>query len=228
MPTRERTDQKLRTRHDLLQAATRLIKAGRVPTLAEVAAEARVSRATAYRYFSSLDALLAEAPLDRLVPTPEQLFVDDGSTNPEERLIKADTALHQAIWRNQNQFRLMLARLLEQAANATEGPAEPLRQNRRMDLIEAALAPVRDQFDDVVYRKLCAALALVFGTESMVVLRDVLQMDDPAAREVESWAVRVLARAALVESSRGGRGKPGKHLPRQGSGHSSTRNQSTK
>jgi hypothetical protein len=32
--------------------------------------------------------------------------------------------------------------------------------------------------------------------------RDVLQMDDPEASEVESWAVRVLARAALVESNR--------------------------
>ena len=34
----------------------------------------------------------------------------------------------------------------------------------------------------------------------MVVFRDVLQMEDSAAWEVESWAVRVLVRAAIEES----------------------------
>jgi AcrR family transcriptional regulator len=215
MSTGERTDQKRRTRQDLLQAATRLMKKGRLPKLAEVAEEALVSRATAYRYFSSDEALLAEAPLDGLAPTPEQLFSGDPSINPEERLLKAHAALHEVVWGNQTQFRLMLARLLEHAASATGVPAEPLRQNRRMDLIKAALVPVRNQFDDGVYGKLCAALSLVFGTESMVVFRDVLRMDNRAAWEVESWVVRVLTRAALVESNQSSRGKPGKHSLRR-------------
>jgi AcrR family transcriptional regulator len=208
--TRERTDQKRRTRQDLLQAATRLMKRGGMPTLAEVAQEALVSRPTAYRYFSSEKALLQEASLHSVAPTPEQLFADDPSTDPIERLLKADAALHEVIWGNQTQFRLMLARLLDETAKATGVPAEPVRQNRRMDLIEAALSPVRNQFDKAVYRTLCAALALVFGTESMVVFRDVLQMDDPEASEVESWAVQVLARAALVESNRSSRSNQAK------------------
>jgi AcrR family transcriptional regulator len=208
---RERTNQKRRTRQDLLQAAARLMKSGRTPTLAEVADEALVSRATAYRYFSSQEGLLAEAPLDGVTPTPEKLFADDTSTDPEQRLLKADAALHEMIWGNQTQCRLMLAHLIEQAAKA-EGDREPLlRQNRRTNLIEAALAPARDQFDDGVYRKLCAALALVLGTESMVVFRDVLQMDDPDAWEVESWAVRVLVRAALKESSLSSRERRDRH-----------------
>ncbi len=207
---RERTDQKRRTRQDLLQAATRLMKRGGAPTLAEVAEEALVSRATAYRYFSSERALLVESSLDRVAPTPEHLFADDRSTDPVERLVKADAALHQVIWENQTQFRLMLARLLDQTAVSGATPAEPSRQNRRMDLIEAALSPVRDQLHDFVYRKLCAALALVFGTESMVVFRDVLQMDDPEASEVERWAVRALARAALAESDLTSRGDQAK------------------
>jgi hypothetical protein len=60
------------------------------------------------------------------------------------------------------------------------------------------------------HRRLCAALALVFGTESLVVFRDMLQMDDREASRVESWAVRVLARAALVESNRSSRGNQAK------------------
>lgn len=204
MASHERTDQKRRTRQDLLQAAMRLMKRGQVPKLAEVAEEAMVSRATAYRYFSSDEALLAEAPMDSLMPTAEDLFPGDarGDTlaDPEERLLTADAAMRRVIWGNHTQLRLMLARLLDQAARENGTPGEPLRQNRRMDFIEAALAPARDRFDAASYQKLCAALALVFGTESMVVFRDVLQMEDAAAWEVESWIVRVLTRAALADS----------------------------
>jgi len=228
MATGERTEQKRRTRKDLLQAAARLIKSGCVPTLAEVAEEALVSRATAYRYFSSDEELLAEASLTVLVPTPEKLFSGDPSIDVEGRLLKADAAMHELVWGNQTQFRLLLARLLEQAAKATGVPAEPLRPNNRMDFIEAALAPARDQFDDGVYRKLCAALSLVIGTESMVVFRDVLQMDDPAASEVESWAVRVLTRAALAECDESRRGKPGKRSSGRISKPSAARRESAK
>ena len=50
-----RPNQRSRTRKDLLDAASRLLKQGRRPTLEEVAEEARVSRATAYRYFPSVE-----------------------------------------------------------------------------------------------------------------------------------------------------------------------------
>jgi AcrR family transcriptional regulator len=186
------------------------MKAGRVPKLAEVAEEAMVSRATAYRYFSSDEALLTEETLDAQTPAPEEVFADDPSTDPEERLLKAEAALRQMAWENGIQLRLSVAHALEQAAAANGSPSEPVRQNRRTPLIEAALAPARSQFDDTVYRKLCAALALVFGTESMVVFQDVLQMDDRAAWEVESWVLRVLTRAALAESKQSSNGRRAK------------------
>ena len=50
------------------------MKSGQMPTLAEVAEEALISRATAYRYFSSPEALLAEASLDGVMPTPKKLL----------------------------------------------------------------------------------------------------------------------------------------------------------
>ena len=56
--TAGRPNQRRRTRKDLLDAATRLMRQGRKPSLEEVAEEALVSRATAYRYFASIDALL--------------------------------------------------------------------------------------------------------------------------------------------------------------------------
>jgi AcrR family transcriptional regulator len=194
----ERTNQQLRTRRDLVRAAARILKRGEAPTMESVAEEALVSRATAYRYFPNLDALLAEAPLDELVPDPEVLFANDPSTDPVERLDRAEAALHEMVYENEMQLRVQLASGLSQRVNTKE--STPARQNRRLPLIEAALVPVRDQIDDKSYDNLCAVLSLVFGTESMIVFRDVLPMSPDEARSVKSWALQALTEAALNRS----------------------------
>jgi hypothetical protein len=43
---------------------------------------------------------------------------------------------------------------------------------------------------------LSRALALVIGTEVMVVFKDVLQVSDTEARKVRLWAIRALVEAA--------------------------------
>jgi len=203
----ERASQRQRTRHDLLQAASRLMSQGKLPKLAEVAKEAMVSRATAYRYFSSDEALMGEAALVDRTPTAGQLFSGDTSVDPEERLLKANAFMHDFVWENQTQLRFIVARLLDQAAQSN-GSGEMPRGNRRTNFIQTALAPARDRVDAATYRKLCAAVALVIGTESMIVFRDVLQIEEAEARKVESWMVSVLTQAALRES----RVKSGKDL----------------
>ena len=75
MIPRKPSNQELRTRKDLLQAAGRLMKQGRKPTMDEVAAEALVSRATAYRHFPSVEALRAQISLD--AAAARRLLVDD-------------------------------------------------------------------------------------------------------------------------------------------------------
>ena len=40
------------------------------------------------------------------------------------------------------------------------------------------------------------SLALVIGTEALVVCKDVLQLDDAEARKVKRWAIRALIEAA--------------------------------
>ncbi|MCL4221161.1 MAG: TetR/AcrR family transcriptional regulator [Phycisphaerales bacterium] len=199
-----RTNQRRRTRKDLLSAATQLMKSGRTPTMDEVAEAAMVSRATAYRYFPSIEALLVEAPLDGQTPEPGALFQGDDSTDPVARVDKAEAALHEMVCRNEAPLRMMLAASLERSAR--EGADDvPVRQNRRTALIEAALAPVRDRLSDEAYERLCLALATLFGIEAMVVFRDVLGVDEETARSVKSWAARTLVQAALDESGRSSR-----------------------
>jgi AcrR family transcriptional regulator len=191
-----RPNQKSRTRKDLLAAASRLMKQGRRPTLEEVAEEALVSRATAYRYFPTVDALLVEAPLDGVMPEPDDLFRDDSSDDVVERVGLVNAAIDDVIAANEQALRLMLAHSLQRGANGEASTGFPARQNRRAALIESALAPARAQLDPSVARRLANALAIIIGTESMVVLKDVLQLDVDEAAEVKRWAIRALVEAA--------------------------------
>jgi AcrR family transcriptional regulator len=191
-----RPNQKSRTRKDLLQAAARLVKQGRKPSLDEVAAEALVSRATAYRYFPRIEALMLEASLDLAVPEADELFRDESPDDPIARVERVDTTLHEMMLANERQLRMMLMHSLERGLDGADETSLPARQNRRTPLIEAALEPARKQFRPADLKMLSKALALIIGTEAMVVFKDVLRLDDAEARKVKRWAIRALIEAA--------------------------------
>ena len=104
----ERTAQRTRTRKAIVRAAARLIERGERPSLDEVAAEADVSRATAYRYFPGLDALLSEAAVDALVPEPDMLFDAAPGNDPAARLALVDETFDCACRDREVALRLML------------------------------------------------------------------------------------------------------------------------
>jgi AcrR family transcriptional regulator len=187
-----RPNQKSRTRKDLLRAAARLMEAGRSPTIDDVAEEAMVSRATAYRYFPGIEALLVEAALDVAMPEAEILFAGEESGDPAERVLRADAAVAEVVRANEPALRAMLVHSLQQGL--ADGDALPIRQNRRSPLIEAALAPA--DFAPAARERLARALALVIGTEAMLVFKDVLRIGDAEADGVRRWMIRTLARAA--------------------------------
>jgi AcrR family transcriptional regulator len=152
-----------------------------------------VSRATAYRYFPNVEALLVEASLDVVTPDAEQLFRGVTGDDPVVRLDRVDTALHDMVLANETSLRTMLAHSLGRGEDDGKIPA---RQNRRTPLIEAALEPTRAQFKPAALKTLHKALALIIGTEAMIVFKDVLQVDDAEARKVKRWAIRALVAAA--------------------------------
>lgn len=195
-----RPNQRRRTRKDLLQAAARLLKQGLKPSLEEVAEEALVSRATAYRYFPNIDALFVEASVDVAAPEARDIFDGGSPDDPVLRMARVDAALQKMIIENEVPLRMMLAHSLEQRARGNEDGELPVRQNRRTPLIEAALAPARKQFKPANLDTLTKALALIVGTEAMVVFQDVLQLDDAEAKTVKRWAIEALVDTAKKQS----------------------------
>jgi AcrR family transcriptional regulator len=191
-----RANQLRRTRKDLLQAAARLTSQGRNPSLEEIAEEAMVSRATAYRHFPDVTALLVEASLDIDTPQAEEVFRGGSATDPVARLERVDAAFDQMIRDNEVALRLMLRHTMERSVRRGGDASTPVRQNRRTPLIEAALEPARRELRPATLKTLTRALALVIGTEAMLVLKDVLQLDEAEARRVRRWAIRALVDAA--------------------------------
>jgi AcrR family transcriptional regulator len=169
------------------------MKEGRSPSLEEIAEEAVVSRATAYRYFSGVEALLVEAALDVAMPD-ETFFAGDSAEDPVARVLRADSAVAAVVHENAPALRAMLMHSLQRGL---DGSGLPVRQNRRTPLIEQALAPVRDRLSPADFTRLTQALALVIGTESMLVFRDVLAIGDDEAAAIRAWMIRSLVAAAL-------------------------------
>jgi AcrR family transcriptional regulator len=193
-----RAAQRSRTRQAIVRAAARLIERGGRPSLDDVAAEAEVSRATAYRYFPGLDALLSEAAVDALVPEPEALFDDDAPDDAAARLALVDATFDRACRSREVALRLMLARMLERSALQPADGA-PLRQNRRLPMIERALSPLGDRLEGKRRSRLAHALAMIVGTEGFIALNDVVGLDEAEARAVRRWAIDALLAAALAK-----------------------------
>ena len=112
---RGRPNQRTRTRKDLLKAASRLIEQGRQPTLEDIAEEAFVSRATAYRISRVLRPFWSKRRSISLSPNPTDLFGGDASDDPVARLQRVDAALHDMILANEAPLRMMLVQTLQRS-----------------------------------------------------------------------------------------------------------------
>ncbi|WGM39798.1 TetR/AcrR family transcriptional regulator [Caulobacter sp. NIBR1757] len=192
-----RSNQRQRTRKDLLEAAGRLMRSGEKPSLEAIAEAALVSRATAYRYFANLDDLLVEAALHMSTPEAAELFPEGPPEDAVTRLGRVDDALDAMMAANEGTLRLMLSSAVQRGRAGPDDP--PRRQNRRSPMIEAALAPCCSQFEPAALERLAKALALVVGSESMIVFKDVLGLEDAEAKTIKAWVM-----AALVEAAKKG------------------------
>jgi AcrR family transcriptional regulator len=194
-----RDNQKARTRAAIVRAAGALLRQGGKVGLDEIAEAAGVSRATAYRYFPGLDALLGEATVDLLMPQIEEVLGPDAPTDPFERLALVDDTFERVIRDGEVPLRLTIAKVIERSVEHKPGDP-PFRQNRRGPLIEQALAPLAPRLGKARVEMLVYALTMVIGTESFLALNDVAGLDPERAREVRRWTIDALVTAALKDA----------------------------
>jgi AcrR family transcriptional regulator len=200
-----RANQKERTRAALVAAAKELVRGGARPTVAEAAEHARVSRATAYRYFPTHESLLIEvSDVTPMVVSVEELLKRQGGDDAEARLAELLDTFHPIVVAEEVSLRTALRVYLDTWLEARKkGEAVPrVREGRRMRWLDSALEPARRKLPKAEWRRLRAALALTLSIDSLVVMKDVAGCDDEEARQVLRWSALALLRTALETKKR--------------------------
>jgi AcrR family transcriptional regulator len=184
----------------LMDTTMELTRGGQVPSVSDVAEAAEVSRATAYRYFPTQAALIQEAVDEALGPI---LRWASDSPDAEERITdllafayprmeNQEATLRGALWLALDQWKRKQA--------GTFGDEAPMVRGNRVRLLREAVAPLDDTLDEAAIDKLTQSLSLLFGTEALVVLKDIWGLDGDQARQVALWASHALVRTAIAEA----------------------------
>jgi AcrR family transcriptional regulator len=185
----------------LLDTAMAIIsEAGHIPSVAEVAVRAKISRATAYRYFASRSALLT-AVIDASLGPVRSFSSDhpDGRERVRELFVETfprfkefEPQLRAAAQLSLEQWALEKAGLLEE---------EPYRRGHRVRILEHALAPYARVLPGAVRDRLHKALSVVYGIEPHVILKDIWGLPDREVERIALWMADALVDAALREAA---------------------------
>jgi len=197
-----RANQKARTRAAIVEAASELIRAGKAPSVAEAAEAAKVSRATAYRYFPTPEALHTEVVGITPAFEPIEALVATLDGDAEDRLATVLAAFNRKAFAEEARMRMALRVYLDTwfSGQGAGKSAPAVREGRRMRWLGQVLEPARAQLSEQDWTRLRAALALTIGADAMVVMKDVCRLDDEEAKAVLQWAARSLLRTALAEA----------------------------
>lgn len=192
-PPRGRASQRARTRQAVIDSAARLLAQGVAPSVGDAAAAADVSRATAYRYFSSQGALLAAAARSVAEPdVPGILASAAYPDQPESRVEALAEGVFELVMEHEATFRALHAAAIAGDAAAFDA--------RRISWAEEALAPLRGRLSQGAFDGLVRAVTVYLGVESLLVLRDVCGLPPEIARSITGWAARAMVRAAEEEA----------------------------
>lgn len=190
--------QRNRTRRAIVEAAMRLLAAGTAPSMAEVAEAAEVSRRTVYMYFPTLEHLLIDATLGALSQnTIDSVVKESASHDPAVRAEQLSHVLNSHFAETIHLGRALIRLTVEEDAPA---PGVPRRGYRRVQWIERALAPAREELTAREFERLVSALSVLMGWEPIIVLNDIRCLDQKQADEVLTFAVRAVVEKALNEA----------------------------
>jgi AcrR family transcriptional regulator len=192
-----RTNQKLRTRTAILEAARELVNTGVEVTMPAIARAALVSEATAYRYFADLSSLISEA-LAGSWPSPEEALAPlKDCVDPVERVSFACEFLLRGVLARQGAVRAMIAATIARPGTASARPGI------RFGLIDQALLPLDGTLgasDPEALAQLKRDLAVVVSAEALFTLTDLCGLDpeDAVASAVRTASALTAAAVAAM------------------------------
>jgi AcrR family transcriptional regulator len=167
---------------------------------AGAASQAKVSRATAYRYFPTQQALLIELGAEWTYEPIEQLLAEMTSPDVEERLVSLIDAYEEAFEHDEPRIRTALGVCQDtwlRAHRDRSATSLRLRQGRRMRWLDTVLQPLALSEDR--RQRLKTVLALAVGPDSLIILRT--SAASAAHRHPQRFDALALPRAELREEA---------------------------
>ncbi len=192
-----RVSQKYQTRQQILEATRRLMSTSERITLEDVAREANISRATIYRYYSTIDLLMAEAPIDIKFKSSDQIFEEVKHMGMADRLFYIQKQYNGHAQKNETLFRRYLSLVLAESIVSQK----QLRGARRVKSLEKALAPLQDTLGKDTFKKLVGAASVLMGIDPLIVCKDVCNLTNQEADDTLQWALEMILKGISQESS---------------------------
>jgi AcrR family transcriptional regulator len=188
-----------RTFRLLREAARELFRNGGPLTVPAVAERAGVSRATAYRYFPSNDAVvlhatmsLADNPLeDAEWSTPADMSPSDLRTRAAD-LVKATAAW---AFEHETELRTMLRLSLDPERNELRNRRALTNRGR---WISALLEGLPEDVAPAARERLASALVPLFGSDAVVWTTDMAALERGEAIELLAWMASALVAATMA------------------------------
>ena len=172
-------------------------EAGHIPSVAEVAARSRVSRATAYRYFPSRSVLIT-AVIDRSLG-PVRSFK---SKRPTAASACANCSCRPFRASRSSSRRCAPPCNSRSSTGRSSAPGlleeETYRRGHRVRILEHAIAPLASQMPKAVRCRLHRALSVIFGIEPWVVLKDIWGIPDREVERIALWMADAMIDAAAA------------------------------
>ena len=176
-----------------------VIRDGHVPSIAELAVRAQVSRATAYRYFPSRSVLITAVVHASLAPVRSW---KSKKTVGHARVMEMFTKTFPSFKEFEPQLRAAVQLSLEQWALERAGllEEEPYRRGHRIGIVSHAVQPFEGTLKPRALDRLKKALSVIYGIEPHIVLKDIWGADDREVEAIALWMADALVSAALKQA----------------------------
>ena len=187
-----RTVQKLNTRGKILEAAHRLLEQNKSLSMETVAQEAGVSRATIYRYYSSMDSLATELVLQLNVPDAQRLADQHKNKSIADGLLGIQNTYLDFILDNESASKAFLGAIL----SATDTKLE--RGQNRLQALRNYFGPIGKDLAPDLQEKLIHISVLLMGIESIIVSKDVCGLNNEESKETLRWALEMVLKGCKI------------------------------
>jgi len=199
---KELTPAQRRTRRRLVAAAMCLSESGALPTLTEVATQAEMSRATAYRYFPTQGALVAAMVEESLGPILEWRPHQD---NADQRIHELLAFAYPRMLEHEGVLRAALQLSLQQWSERRRDPktAETLVRGNRKNILKRVVEPLEGKMSPDSLQRMIYAFSLIYGSEVFMVMKDIWHVDDQEILNVTQWMAKAILRQAEEDTKKG-------------------------